>query len=107
MACDPAERTFENPLPVPIDPSMLDVHAMFAVRFPFCVSLAEPVKVSAVPCATEVPDAGLVMLIVGAVLLGALTVTDTTCDAEMPPLSVTLAVITCDPAESTFEKLPP
>src|SRR5437867_3025725 len=34
----------------------------------------------------------------------AVTVTDTCCEADSPPLSVTVAVITCDPTESVLEK---
>jgi hypothetical protein len=70
IVCDPAESTFENPVPVPIAPSMLEVQESFAVMLPSCVSDAEPLKISDAPSFTVVPDAGAEIVTVGAVLVG-------------------------------------
>ena len=109
MVWVPTDSVRDRLPPVPSAPSRFDVQASAAVRLPSCVSLAVPVKVTAVPSTTEVPLAGAVMLTTGAVLLGValVTVTVRVADPVRPPLSVTAAVIVCVPTDSVRDRLPP
>jgi hypothetical protein len=44
IVCDPGDRRLVNSPPVPIGPSMLDVHVIWPVRLPSSKSLADPLK---------------------------------------------------------------
>ena len=61
-----------------------------------------------VPWTNEAPFAGLVIVTVGGVLAGAVTVIETCDDPGRPPVSVTVATITWAPsAVSVRDTVPP
>lgn len=70
IVCVPTLSVREKLPPVPICPSRLDVHTRLAVRFPSCVSLAEPENEIVAPSAKVEPLAGLLIVTLGAVLGG-------------------------------------
>jgi hypothetical protein len=71
MVCVPADSGREKLPPLPIAPSMFDVHVNREVRFPSCVSDAEPEKVIEVPCAKLALLPGEEIDTLGAVFVGA------------------------------------
>ena len=71
MVWDPTESDeVLNEAPLPMMPLMLEVQVRLPEMVPSSASVAVPLKVTEVPCATDVPLAGAVMVTVGAVLPG-------------------------------------
>jgi hypothetical protein len=93
--------------PVPIWPSRFDRHTSELVRFPYSVSLADPVNVVDVPSVSVAPFAGLAIVAAGAVFATGvvLTVIDSMWATAVvyPMLSTTFAVMVWDPAGSLRE----
>src|SRR5205823_2497977 len=81
--------------PVPISASS-DVHCTLDARLPSSRSVAVPVRFRASPTPTSAPFGGDVMVTAGAALT-VIVVDDVT---VFPPVSVTDAVMTCDPADN-------
>jgi hypothetical protein len=70
MVCEPAARSCENDPPWPIHPP-LSVHCTDDVRLPSWLSDAEPLKDTYVPSAKLALLLGVLMVTVGAELVGA------------------------------------
>ena len=67
--CDPTDNARAKLPPVPICPSMLDIHTKRLLMLPSSPSLAAPANVTDVPCVKVVFVAGAVIVTLGAVLL--------------------------------------
>jgi hypothetical protein len=96
----------EKLAPVPICPIKLEVQTILELRFPSCESVEAPVNWIGVVLKKVEPLAGLEMVTLGAEF-APLTVILTDRLVLAPAESVTLAVMTCAPALSVAEKLPP
>jgi hypothetical protein len=79
--------------PVPMEPSMLEVHWICELSEPSSASVAVPWNVTESPSVNSEPDDGDNIDTVGGEFAGSLIVTDTCCDAVRPPESVTWAVM--------------
>ena len=60
----------DSGLPVPIEPSMLDVHTSSEARLPSSASVAVARSTTVVPCSTDKPPAGADIATTGGVLIG-------------------------------------
>ena len=63
----PEVRVLEKLPPLPREPSILDFQVRLEVRFPFCVSVAVPLKLTVAPEAKVAPFPGLTRVTTGAV----------------------------------------
>jgi hypothetical protein len=104
IVCVPADSRRLKLPPVPIAPSMLDVHAIDPVRSPSSTSLAEARNAIWSPVENVLPPAGLARAICGGV---SATVIVIDAVAVSPPESVTVAVMTCVPLLRRLETMPP
>src|SRR2546430_8399143 len=96
IMCDPTgnELTLTAP-PVPMS-ALSDFHCTLDARLPSSRSVAVPVRFRTSPTPTSAPFAGDVIVTMGV----ALTTTVTEDVTGFPPVSVTDAVMTCDPADN-------
>ena len=85
--------------PVPMEPSLLDVHCMELLSEPSSLSVAEPENVTELPSVNEEPEDGDDIDTVGGEFAGSLTVIDMLSVSDSPPLSVTWAVMVWVPIE--------
>ena len=78
-----------NDEPVPIEPSLLEVHWIEELSVPCSGSLAEPENVTESPSVNSEPDDGDVMDTVGGVFGGGFTITVILSVSDAPAESVT------------------
>ena len=88
-----------NDEPVPIEPSLLEVHWIEELSEPSSSSVAVPENVTESPCVDSEPDDGDVIDTVGGVFGGLFTVIVILSVSDASSLSVTVAVMVCVPTE--------
>jgi hypothetical protein len=101
IVCVPFDRRLVKLPPLPIAPSLLEVHMIEPVRLPCSKSLADPWNERLSLVTNVLPFVGLVMPTVGGVFATVIVIEAV---VAAPSASVTRAVMTCTPFESLLVK---